>query len=128
MTLICPPGHRLAGSERIDWHGLRDEAFVDFHPDWGSRQVSDRAFATAGVPRRIASEVNDVHTLLDLVVRGLGVAVVPGPIARKKAGKLTSIPLPAEAPRWDVTVVVPAAAATAATTTFLAPIRKRFDA
>ncbi len=128
MVLICHPAHRLAGVRGIEWPELAKENFVDFHPDWGSRQVADQAFAAARSARHIASEVNDVHTLLDLVGRGLGVAVVPAPIARKKATKLASLPLPADAPRWDITIAVPATTATAATTTFLAPIRHRFKA
>lgn len=127
MTLVCRPEHDLTHRKRIDWKCLCDKPFVDFNTDWGSRQVTDRAFAAAGVSRQIASEVNDVHTLLDLVEHGLGIAVVPGHIARKKAGKLASLPLPADAPSWDVTIAVPTGATTAAAATFLAPIRRRFD-
>jgi len=128
MTLICGPEHALSGRKRIDWAGLSEQSFVDFTTDWGSRQVTDRAFAAAGVARHIASEVNDVHTLLDLVGHGLGAAVVPGPIARKKAGKLACLGLPPDAPRWDVTIALPATGTTAAGETFLAPIRNRFGA
>jgi DNA-binding transcriptional LysR family regulator len=128
MTLICLPAHPLSRRKRIDWRSLSEQSFVDFNTDWGSREVTDRAFAAAGIARHITSEVNDVHTLLDLVGHGLGVAVVPGHIARKKAaGKLASLPLPADAPHWDVTIALPATT-TAAGETFLAPIRKRFGA
>lgn len=48
-------------------------------------------------------------------------------IARKKAGKLPCIPLPADAPRWEVTIALPAIT-TAAGETFLAPIRRRLAA
>jgi DNA-binding transcriptional LysR family regulator len=128
MVLICRPEHPLARRESADWLALREESFVDFNTDWGSRQVTDRAFATAGVTRRIASEVNDVHTLLDLVVHGLGVAVVPEHIARKKAAELSCVPLPADAPSWDVTIALPTATTTGASRAFLAPVRDRFDA
>jgi DNA-binding transcriptional LysR family regulator len=128
MTLICGPEHPFGRRKRIDWHNLSKQPFVDFTTDWGSRQVTDRAFAAAGVARHIASEVNDVHTLLDLVGHGLGVAVVPGHIARKKAAKLIRLPLPTDEPSWDVTIALPANATTAAGETFLAPIRKRFGA
>jgi len=128
MMLICLPQHPLADRDVIDWPTLADAVFVDFHPDWGSRRVTDRGFAAAGLARQVASEVNDVHTLLDLVGRGLGVAVVPGPLARKKAGKLATIPLPPDAPRWDVAIAVPAGTTTLAADTFLTPIRRRFQA
>jgi DNA-binding transcriptional LysR family regulator len=128
MVLICGPEHALTRRSRIGWRSLGEETFVDFTTDWGSRQVADRAFAAAGVARHIASEVNDVHTLLDLVGHGLGVAIVPGHIARKKAGELAALPLPPDAPSWDVTIALPASAVTAAGATFLAPIRKQFGA
>lgn len=128
MVLICPPQHPLAERDVIDWLTLADAVFVDFHPDWGSRRVTDRGFAAAGLMRQVASEVNDVHTLLDLVDRGLGVAIVPGPIARKKAGKLATVALGPDAPTWDVAIAVPAGSMSLAATTFLAPIRGRFQA
>jgi len=126
--LSASPRHPLASRDVIDWRTLADAVFVDFHPDWGSRRVTDHAFAAAGLPRQVASEVNDVHTLLDLVGHGLGVAVVPGPIARKKAGKLATFPLRPDAPRWDVAIAVPAGTITLAANAFLAPIRRRFRA
>ena len=128
MVLTCVPEHELGRRKRIDWKSLCDKPFVDFNTDWGSRQVTDRAFAAAGVTRHIASEVNDVHTLLDLVEHGLGIAVVPEHIARKKAGRLASLPLPVDAPTWDVTIATPVGATTTAAMTFLAPIRRQFSA
>jgi DNA-binding transcriptional LysR family regulator len=128
MRLICGPEHPLSRRERLDWRSLGAESYVDFTTDWGSRQVTDRAFTAAGQARHITSEVNDVHTLLDLVGHGLGVAIVPEHIARKKAGKLACLPLPADAPRWEVTVALPANATTAAAETFLAPIHQRLGA
>jgi DNA-binding transcriptional LysR family regulator len=128
MVVICPLGHALAGREVVDLASLADAVFVDFHPDWGSRRVTDRGFAAVGLERRVASEVNDVHTLLDLVLRGLGIAVVPAPIARKKAGRLAAVGLGPDAPSWDVAVAVPARAMSLAATAFLAPIRGRFQA
>lgn len=128
MALICRPEHPLARRQRASWRALSEESFVDFNTDWGSRQVTDRAFAAAGVTRHIASEVNDVHTLLDLVSHGLGVAIVPRPIAHKKDGELACLRLPADAPQWEVTIALPATAVTTATQTFLTPIRNRFGA
>jgi DNA-binding transcriptional LysR family regulator len=63
---------------------LAGQPFVDFNPDWGTRDDVDRALATAGVDRRVAVEVNDVHSLLDFVGFGLGVALVPASFAAKQ--------------------------------------------
>ena len=128
MVLICPPDHPLAGRKKVDWAALVDEKFIDFHSDWGSRQVTDRGFAGAGLSRRVASEVNDVHTLLDLVVRGLGVAVVPAPISRKKQARtLAVVPLGPQAPVWNVAIAEPLGRISLAAQTFLEPIRARFS-
>jgi DNA-binding transcriptional LysR family regulator len=127
MVLLCQPDHPLAGRKRVGWAALVDETFVDFHPDWGSRQVTDRGFASLGLSRRVASEVNDVHTLLDLVVRGFGVAVVPTPLTRKpQARRLAVVPL--EGPQaWNVAVAEPDNNRTSlAAQAFLEPLRARF--
>jgi DNA-binding transcriptional LysR family regulator len=110
MVLLCHPEHRLAGGERAEWAELRGETFVDFHPDWGARRLTDRAFAAGRTDRHVALEVYDVHTLIDLVRHGLGIAVVPRPIARKpEAASLCTLPLTgAEEQTWEVSVALPA--------------------
>ncbi|MDQ2582835.1 hypothetical protein CKY47_02305 [Saccharothrix yanglingensis] len=55
--------------------------FVDLNPDRGTRDEVDRAPTTAGVDRRVAVAVDDVHSLLDFAGFGLGVALVP-PVVR----------------------------------------------
>ncbi len=110
MVLLCHPDHRLAGGEQAEWAELRGETFVDFHPDWGARRLTDRAFAAGRTDRHVALEVYDVHTLIDLVRHGLGIAVVPRPIARKpEAASLCALPLTgAEEQTWEVSVALPA--------------------
>lgn len=109
MVLLCHPGHPLAGSEKAEWAELGGEVFVDFHEDWGARGLTDRAFAAARIERRVALEVNDVHSLIELVGHRLGIAVVPRPIARKEqAAALRTVPLAgAEDHLWEVSAAVP---------------------
>ena len=62
--------------------------------------------------------MNDIHTLLDLAHRGLGIALVPQHIAAKpQAAGLVAVRLPQEStPEWVVSVVsspTPAAASLA---------------
>ncbi|MBB5806510.1 DNA-binding transcriptional LysR family regulator [Saccharothrix ecbatanensis] len=85
LVLACAPELPLAGRESVRLAELAGQPFVDFNPDWGTRDDVDRALATAGVDRKVAVEVNDVHSLLDFVGFGLGVALVP----RSFAGKPT---------------------------------------
>lgn len=107
VVLLAPPEHRFAGSAKVDWADLDDEDFVDFHPSWAVRSLNDRAAAAHGVHRRVRCTVNDIHTLLDLIHRGLGVALVPLPISLKpQAVGLATVRLPAEAtPLWEVSAV-----------------------
>ncbi|MFC8079545.1 LysR family transcriptional regulator [Streptomyces sp. NPDC057307] len=109
MVLLCHPDHRLAGAAEVRWADLAGEVFVDFHQDWGARGLTDRSFAAVGVERRVALEVNDVHSLIELVGHGLGIAVVPRPIARKEhAAALVTVRLAgAESHPWEVSAAVP---------------------
>ncbi|TCO19702.1 DNA-binding transcriptional LysR family regulator [Kribbella steppae] len=116
LLLACSPTHPLCDRESVDLEELRDETFVDFYPGWVTRDVVDRAMAAAGVERRVAFEVNDVHWLLDLVGLGLGVAVVPEVFKHKKSS-VRFVPITA-GPTWQVAVATatgryPAAAAKA---------------
>ncbi len=104
MQVACHPGHRLVERRAVSVAALRDEPFVEFEPAWGVRIAVDRAFAAAGVERRIAFEVNDAPTLGQLVAHGLGVAIVP-PSTLGGVRGLRFIPLRGQAPRWEVAVV-----------------------
>ncbi|MFF0156343.1 LysR substrate-binding domain-containing protein [Streptomyces sp. NPDC005263] len=93
MTVLCHPDHRLATvGAAVTPEEIGAEVFVDFHPDWGPRRITDAAFAAAGVRRTVALEVNDVHSLLDLVDENLGIAVVPRHFRHKREA-LTALPL-----------------------------------
>jgi len=110
MMLLTHPEHRLADLDVVDVEELAAEDFVDFSADWGARRVNDLAFARADAERRVRVEVNDVHTLLDFVSQGLGVALVPAPVTRKpQARGLHAAALKAEDASWQVSVALPAA-------------------
>ncbi|MBW4092388.1 MAG: hypothetical protein HIU82_14975 [Proteobacteria bacterium] len=102
--MACPPGHPLDGRRDVPLAALRDAAFVDFEPAWGTRRLVDRAFAEAGVERRIAFEVSDLGTLLDLVGRGLGIAVVPEAVARARRPAVGVAELAGPEMCWELVV------------------------
>jgi DNA-binding transcriptional LysR family regulator len=116
VVLLCPPEHPLAAASRADWADLRDQDFIDFQDSWAVRSVNEATCAAHGVNRRVRCTVNDVHTLLDLVHRGLGVALVPQHVASKpQAAGLVSVQLPpAETPQWVVSVITGSPAAASA--------------
>lgn len=107
MMLACAPEHPLAQRDSVSISSLRDQTFVDAYPDWGMRIASDRAFASAGIERHVAFEVNDMPTLLELVAHGLGVAIIPRSLAPLRT-PLRFVRLHGKPPRWNVTLVAPA--------------------
>ncbi|WP_440105816.1 LysR family transcriptional regulator [Streptosporangium sp. H16] len=115
LVLACAPDHPFAAREKVELPELRAERFVDFQPDWGTRDLVDEVFAAAGVERRVSLEVNDVHSLLDLVTFGLGVALVPQSFA-VKTDRVRFVGLAGAVPAWETVTVTgdPTSAAAAA--------------
>ncbi|SNS49476.1 transcriptional regulator, LysR family [Streptosporangium subroseum] len=104
LVLACAPEHPLAAREQVKLVELQEERFVDFPPDWGTRDLVDDVLATAGVERRVALEVTDVHSLLDLVTFGLGVALVPQSFAAK-TDRVRFIGLAGIVSAWEIITV-----------------------
>lgn len=106
LVAVCPTDHPLAQAPPAAWDRLASFAHVDFDPTWGVRPLTDGAFAARGLARNVRFQVSDVHTLLDFVDRGLGIAIVPRHVAFKpQAVRLAMVSLPDDAPRWEVSVV-----------------------
>lgn len=83
LALVCAPGHHLAGRKSVKLRELADQSFVDFEQGWAARQLTDRAFEEAGIARQTAFEVSDRDTMLALVQRGLGIALMPHSSVRR---------------------------------------------
>lgn len=116
-VVLVPPGHPLACAGEVSWNELEDREFIDFRETWGVRSLNDAAFGAHGVERRVSFTVDDIHTLIDLVHRGLGIALVPEHVAQKpQASGLVPLNLPeGTAPSWVVsTATAPHADPTAA--------------
>ncbi|GAA4827359.1 hypothetical protein GCM10025787_01670 [Saccharopolyspora rosea] len=62
---------------------LAAEPFVDFQAGPGLQTVIEGLCARASLSRRIRFRVGQMNQLLSLVGHGLGVAIVPEPIARR---------------------------------------------
>ncbi len=122
LVLACAPGHPLAGRAEVALAELDAERFVDFQRDWGTRDTVDRLLDAACVTRRVALEVTDVHSLLDLVACGLGVALVPQSFS-VKTDKVRFVGLAAPDARWE-TVTVSADPTSAAATALLDAVRR----
>ena len=106
LILIAARHHPLAG-RGVSLAQLTGEDFVDFPPGWGNRTVADRAFAAAGLDRRVPFEVTEFPSAASLVRNGLGIAFIP-----QSAADLTGlgvIGLDGPALRWRVSVATPTA-------------------
>lgn len=121
LVLACALGHPLAARSEVKLADLTEERFVDFPTDWGTRDLADRVLAEAGVERRVALEATDVHSLLDLVAFGLGVALVPRSF-RVKTERARFVPLAGDVPEWE-TVSVAGDPTSAAAAALLAEVR-----
>jgi DNA-binding transcriptional LysR family regulator len=106
MMFACSRTHRLAEKKVVGLSEVADERFVDLAHDWAIRMLNDRTFSELGRPRRVAFETNDVDELLEVVGRGLGVAVIPAS-ARGRSRRVRLIELREPAPRWRIGVAVP---------------------
>jgi DNA-binding transcriptional LysR family regulator len=107
MVLICAAGHPLAGSPNVSVDQLGDETFVDFPVGWGTRAITDRAFAAAGVERQVAFEVANYGTAASLVGNGLGIAFVPASAAAEMP-EVAQVTVDSPAMTWRVQVATAA--------------------
>ena len=115
MVLLATPDHRLARVGSLHWGDLTDLDFVDFQESWAIRSLNDSTCLTNGVTRHVRCTVNDVHTLLDLVHRGLGTAIVPQHVAAKpQAAGLVTLSMPIGTPDWVVSTITGEPSTTAA--------------
>jgi DNA-binding transcriptional LysR family regulator len=106
MVVLCSPGSALAKRTRVSLDDLALEVFVDFQASWAVRTINDTAFAERRLTRDVRFTVNDVHTLLDMVHRQLGIAIVPRPITMKQQAEgLVAVPLDEpDLPMWTLSV------------------------
>jgi len=76
MVVIAPPGHPLAGAERIPLAQLAAETFVVREPGSGTRIAMERFFDTQGLRLRLGMEMTRNETIKQAVRAGLGLSVV----------------------------------------------------
>jgi DNA-binding transcriptional LysR family regulator len=106
MVFACASTHRLADRKMVRLTDVADEQFADLDDDWAVRIVNDEAFAEIGRPRHVAFEMTDVDELLDFVLRGLAVAVIPLS-ACTDSSRVRYLKLRSPAPMWRIGVAVP---------------------
>ncbi|MGW1346841.1 LysR family transcriptional regulator [Kribbella sp. NPDC002412] len=83
LIVAVPDGHRLAARTRVRLPDLADEDFV-MHAGGGRSALQGTVLALcreAGFEPRVRHEVAETSTLVTFVAAGLGVALVPAPVA-----------------------------------------------
>lgn len=115
LTLVCAPRHPLARRRSVALAELAGQSFVDFETGWAVRQLIDKAFQNVGIERQTAFEVGDLATMLALVERGLGIALVPRTVARRPS--LATVALADPQILWELVAACPAAGEAPSTAT-----------
>jgi DNA-binding transcriptional LysR family regulator len=77
MQLVCRSDHPLADKPEVTLSELANERFVEVPPGWTARLLSDAAFASEGIPRRVVCEVGDWEVFLELISAGVGIGFAP---------------------------------------------------
>jgi DNA-binding transcriptional LysR family regulator len=105
FVLAVPPGHRLERARSVKLAALAEETFAEAPVGWGTRSVTDRAFAAAGVPRTTTYELNDTATIVEFVRYGLAVALLPLSVVSDVPDVVT-VPLAPPVPQFEVAIAV----------------------
>jgi DNA-binding transcriptional LysR family regulator len=77
LEVVLPQRHRLAKSERIALHQLADEPWIGVEGGLMVDDVLRSLAAISGVQPRIVQRVNDFRVVEELVLAGVGVALLP---------------------------------------------------
>lgn len=104
MVAVLPKAHPLAGQTNVPLRDLMQYPFVDFEFGWGTRSLIDRAFGQAGLQRRTIFDVTDLETIVDLVGKGLGIALLPETIAEARRSEVSVCELAEPAICWELVV------------------------
>jgi DNA-binding transcriptional LysR family regulator len=77
LHLACRADHPLAQQAEVSIRQFAGERFVEVPAGWTARLLSDAAFASEGIPRRVVCEVGDWELFLELVSAGVGIGFAP---------------------------------------------------
>ncbi|WP_415972755.1 LysR family transcriptional regulator [Rhodococcus sp. 077-4] len=108
LDLALPLDHALAGRKSLTLADIAEFDFIDSPVGFGNRAVADRAFAAAGLRRRVAIEITDISTGADYVRNGLGIALLPSFVLSGTDGVRVKTIMDADL-RWPLAVATPTA-------------------
>jgi DNA-binding transcriptional LysR family regulator len=79
LAAVMHPAHPLAAAQSVRLAALAQTALVDYPAGSAARQQTDRAFAAAGIERRVKFEVDHAELIESIVREGLAVGMLPQP-------------------------------------------------
>jgi DNA-binding transcriptional LysR family regulator len=91
LAAAVPPGHPLAGRDRVTLPELAGYPIVSLPEGTGIRAVFDQSCLAGGIRPDIALQATAPGTVADLAVRGLGVAILSQSMAAGHAGRLHAV-------------------------------------
>ncbi len=106
IVLAVTADHPLAARNRVELALLSSETIIDFPDGWGIRIANDRAFAAAGVTRKIAYEVGDTASVIGFIRHGLAVGLLPTSFFEDKSG-VVFVPIRGRAPQFLTAIATP---------------------
>jgi DNA-binding transcriptional LysR family regulator len=106
IVLAVAADHPLAARRGVDLAALGCEPIIDFPDGWGIRMANDRAFAIAGVPRRIAYEVNDTASVIGFIRHGLAIGLLPASLFEDTDG-IAFVRIRGRAPQFLTAIATP---------------------
>ncbi|MFT8394933.1 LysR family transcriptional regulator [Propionibacterium sp.] len=106
FVLVVPESHHLAGQGSVSLAEIDGEGFIDVPLGYGSRRITDDAFARSGTTRRVLMEVAEIGTAAEYVLHGLGLALLPEFAARNAPGVALLHPVE-HIPPFEVWFAVP---------------------
>lgn len=90
LVAAVPPGHALAGADRVTLRGLGGHPVICMPRGTGLRTVFDLACAARGLHPAITLEAGAADAMADLAARGLGVAVLSASMAESYRDRLVA--------------------------------------
>jgi DNA-binding transcriptional LysR family regulator len=77
MALLVPAAHPLSARDQVDWKELEGKLLIGVGPQSANRRLLEQAQSRIGVVLRWRHEVQRLSTAVELVLAGMGIAVLP---------------------------------------------------
>ncbi len=82
VSLVCMPGHPLAGRKTVRWSDLGGHPLIAMRPGYGIHSLIDRTAQDAGVQLNVVNEVSFLSTAIWMTESGMGASIMPSAFAK----------------------------------------------